>query len=389
MKQKRIEYALLALFILILLFSFSEKYLLVLLILLFIIMVMSYFLTRSMMNALTLHVSVKESCSLNEDVHFHFHIDGNLALPISKGLKIKLVLTNTFVNEANEHEILLEFGYGCRDYTWTQKTDSVGTLRLHVKKAEIMDLFGLVSQPVSLCNDASTTVYPKWINTEFSFSQESFGYLENEGIVENIHGNDRNEILNYREYIPGDDIRNIHWKLSAKTDEIFVRETANTHHFDVLLLNDIGSDNGNKKPSKSEINMCISCFYATAQKLVEYKVPFCIGICMDSGIEIHEIQNQNDLDKTCAECLQYTLPRNYGNGLSYFDLNHYENVFSRLIYVSSGKTDNFSLVNGRISGVIVSIEKEFSEITISSSGSFSFVQMPVELKEDAIMKLIC
>lgn len=389
MKRKRIEYALLALFILILLFCFSEKYLLALLAILFIIIVLSYIFTKAMTNELTLHVSVKESCSLNDDVHFQFHIDGNLSMPVCKGMKITTELTNILINEVKEQEILLEFGYGCRDYTWTKKADSVGVLRLHVKKVEIMDLFGLVNQPIQLCNDASIKVYPKWINTEISFSEESFGYLENEGIVENTHGNDRNEILNYREYIPGDDIRNIHWKLSAKTDEIFVRENANTHHYDILLMNDIGLHNGKKIPDKNEINMCVSCIYAIAQKLVEYRLPFCLGACTDAGIEIHEIQNQNDFDRVCAEYLQYSLPQNYGNGLSYFDLNHYENIFSRLIYISSSKNENFSLVNGKISGVIIDIEKELKEIMISSSGSFSFVQMPTELREDAIMKLIC
>lgn len=389
MKRKRLEYALLALFVLFLLFCFSERYLLALLLLLMVLIAISYFFTGTMVKDLNVQASVKENFVQNEDVSFHFHVDGKLRIPLIRGIRMHIELSNPLMNEMTRQEVLLEFGYGCRDYDWIQKADAVGTLHLHVTKVEIVDLFGLVSREIGSCNDVSTIVYPVWLYAEIAFSEHSFGFSENEGIAENTHGNDRNEVLNYRDYIPGDDIRNIHWKLSAKTDEIFVRETANTHHYDVLLMNDIGFMRDDKKAEREEINMVITCFYSLAEKLVEYKIPFCIGACSESGIDIREIQNRNDLERICAEFLQYTLPETYGKGISYFDMNHYENIFSKLIYVSSGPALNLSLLNGKMSGVIIDVEQSFNEIMAGSSGSFQFMQIPSHLKEDAEVKIIC
>lgn len=389
MKRKRIEYILLALFVLFLLFCFSEKYLLSLLILLAVLVAVSYFFTGSMVKDLELNASVKESCVQNEAVSFHFHINGKLRIPLIRGIHLYMEVSNPLMNEVSEHEVLLEFGNGGRDYEWIRKAEMVGTMQLHIKKAELVDLFGLVSRQISSCNDVSTVIYPRWIHAEIAFTEHSLGFSENEGIAENMHGNDRNEVLNYRDYMPGDDIRNIHWKLSAKTDEIFVRETANTHHYDVVLLNDIGFMKNGETAKKEEINMAITCFYSLAEKLVESKIPFCIGICTENGIEISEIQNRNDLDRVTAQGLRYVLPKTYGNGISYFDLNHYENIFSKLIYISNGPALNLSLLNGKITGAVIDVNDSYSEIMAASSGSFQFMQIPSHLKEDAQIKIIC
>lgn len=389
MKRKRIEYGLLALFVLFLLFSFSERYLLSLILLLMALIAVAYIFTSIMLKDLSVQASVKESCVQNEDVCFRFHINGKLRIPLIRGIRLHMELSNPFMNEGTKQEVLLEFGYGCRDYDWIRKAESVGSMKLHVTKVEIVDLFELVSREISPCNDASTVVYPKLIATEIAFSDHSLGFSENEGIAENAHGNDRNEVLNYREYVPGDDIRNIHWKLSAKTDEIFVRETANTHHYDVLLMADIGFMKGERKAEREEINMVVTCFYSLAEKLSEYKIPFCLGFCTERGIDIREIRSRSDLDNVSSECLQYTLLETYGKGISYFDMNHYENIFSKLIYISNGPVLNLNLVNGKMTGVIIDVDQSYEKMMAVSSGSFQFMQIPSHLKEDAQVKIIC
>ena len=53
------------------------------------------------------------------------------------------------------------------------------------------------------------------------------GASQEEGMIQNRKGNDPSEIFDIREYVPGDDIRSIHWKLSSKTDTLILKEASN------------------------------------------------------------------------------------------------------------------------------------------------------------------
>ena len=52
----------------------------------------------------------------------------------------------------------------------------------------------------------------------------------------NRRGEDRSEVYQLREYRPGDDIRQIHWKLSSKLDRMIVRDPGLPLERSVLLL---------------------------------------------------------------------------------------------------------------------------------------------------------
>ncbi len=51
-------------------------------------------------------------------------------------------------------------------------------------------------------------------------------------------GNDRNELFDIREYREGDNIRNIHWKLSAKKDDVLVKEFSLPLRQDIYVIFD-------------------------------------------------------------------------------------------------------------------------------------------------------
>ena len=48
------------------------------------------------------------------------------------------------------------------------------------------------------------------------------------------------EIYDLKTYYPGDDIRHVHWKLSAKTGQVLLKEGSHNSSFETVLLVDIG-----------------------------------------------------------------------------------------------------------------------------------------------------
>lgn len=109
-------------------------------------------------------------------------------------------------------------------------TSCVGTVRMEISKVRCYDLIGLFEIPVpkkfwkkleaeSLLVTPTVSEVPVLVSRQSrDFAGESEVYSKEKG------GDDASEIFRIRNYQPGDKLRSIHWKLSAKTGELMVCE---------------------------------------------------------------------------------------------------------------------------------------------------------------------
>ena len=112
---------------------------------------------------------------------------------------------------------------GASSLTLAIDTAHCGTIRLC---AEVWteDLFGLwQSQPIP--HDAEyVTVEPKLFLPHVTQVENTTVIADGEQYSQTRPGSDPSETFGIREYRPGDPIRQIHWKLSQKTDALMLRE---------------------------------------------------------------------------------------------------------------------------------------------------------------------
>lgn len=112
----------------------------------------------------------------------------------------------------------------------------IGKLFATVSDLRTQDLFGLVSYPVSHIAATELLVPPPDVSAKVLMMEalettgESVRYSEKE------KGLDVSELFDVREYLPGDDVRAIHWKLSAKQEEPILREFSQPLNYSVILL---------------------------------------------------------------------------------------------------------------------------------------------------------
>lgn len=95
------------------------------------------------------------------------------------------------------------------------------------------DLFGLQRRRVSCFAKKDLTVLPTLFETQIRFSEQATAIPDSDIYSAEKPGSDPGEIFAIREYIPGDSIRQIHWKLSEKCDKTMVRE------FGLQVVNDM------------------------------------------------------------------------------------------------------------------------------------------------------
>lgn len=112
-----------------------------------------------------------------------------------------------------------------------------GRIDLFVEKSRVYDWFDLTYRSIKANKEGCYYSYP----------EEKFQPLEKikDGISEgeevtykHVVGNDVSEILQIREYRQGDNIKNIHWKLSAKSDKVLIKELDCPNDNSILVLFD-------------------------------------------------------------------------------------------------------------------------------------------------------
>lgn len=96
-----------------------------------------------------------------------------------------------------------------------------GTYDVGIDTVTVYDLFKIFRVNIRLYNYRSIYVMPRRFTLGKRF-QNSVSDSQTD-IRRNITGIERSDIAEIREYLPGDQMKNIHWKLSSKSDELQVK----------------------------------------------------------------------------------------------------------------------------------------------------------------------
>ena len=139
------------------------------------------------------------------------------------GCAVTCVMTgrNGLTGDTFETDIPIPYGGVCEPEA---ESSRCGCLRLAISRAEVRDWFGLICLVRNTRAEATVLIrpdlYPVTIRPDTDpgdCSREAGG---------NHRPAEEPEPGDLRPYIPGDDVRRIHWKLSEKTNQTLVRESA-------------------------------------------------------------------------------------------------------------------------------------------------------------------
>ena len=147
-----------------------------------------------------------------------------------------------------------------------------GLVRVSLQAESCGDLFGLQRKKTSYAIKKDLTVLPTLFDTQIRFGEQAMALPDSDIYSTEKPGSDPGEIFGIREYIPGDSIRQIHWKLSEKCDKTMVREFGLQVVNDMLVLLET-TDAG----SPAETDAITEVFASVCQSLANNGVLFQAG----------------------------------------------------------------------------------------------------------------
>ncbi len=185
-----------------------------------------------------------------EKVTVQLTVDQTMLFPAAK-VRYRVRCRNTFAGYARNfwwNGAGLMRGMQCMEKRVV--LSHVGSYEYELVKVRIYDLTGLFYVHKKIKRFADIQVLPELDAVAVQVSERVRRYFgEAESYDDFQPGTDVSQIFDVREYRPGDRLQRIHWKLSAKSDGLLVREDSQPLACAVVFLLDMLPQMARKRPA--------------------------------------------------------------------------------------------------------------------------------------------
>lgn len=147
-------------------------------------------------------------------------------------------------------------------YIYELSRNRCGKVRLQIESIRLWDYFHFFSVNKKVHLSEEMTFLPQIYEMTVTVCEATRHFAgETEDYEPEAAGPDHSQIYQVREYRPGDRLQMIHWKLTARNDELYVRESAEPACFAVGIFMDLsqrGKTSGQWMESEIETVLSIS-----------------------------------------------------------------------------------------------------------------------------------
>ncbi len=161
----------------------------------------------------------------------------------SMDVSIHLTCENTFFKNKNSMYVSLPARmHGTYSLMLPMELSMNGIVKYSVDFIRVRDLLGFVDMAKAIDVSAEQSVLPEESGENMkSMSEMNKGMTESEETKKK--GHDFSDVSDVREYIPGDKLMSIHWKLSAKRDILMVKDRESMSDQQMVVLISLAGTN--------------------------------------------------------------------------------------------------------------------------------------------------
>lgn len=222
---------------------------------------------------------------------------------------------------------------------FTCRFKNCGYTEIFVSSIYLTDFFGFIPYKVKQfdATEAKCTVLPDTFDMTLIFDNMPIAIDDSESYSPNKKGNDYSETFQLREYVPGDGIKQIHWKLSEKLDKLIVREASLPVQKSTLVFWDKYADDGF---SSKEADAMAEVTASVCQALSKSGTPFSVGWNENKKCIIENINSTEELITAIPQLLKCGADTEMSGAKRYFE-NYGCAAFSKIIYISKTIPDGY------------------------------------------------
>lgn len=177
-------------------------------------------------------------------------------------------------------------------------TMKIGVVKLVVNKVTLTDPLHFFSTTIPDTATLEVPVFPEEKpQSDLPLTPASDG-LE-EYTESDAKGSISSDVKEIREYRPGDRLQRIHWKLSAKLDDLFVKEMAHTSILSLVLLPELTADK-----IEDTVAVLLGCIHILQSREERFE----IGLYNNTAVDFSFLQTYDETSRIELLTRLYYLP---------------------------------------------------------------------------------
>lgn len=266
-----------------LLYRFYVSYFLLLMLLAMLLFpVFSIIILHDTAKKLSFHLEGPAQIDRGNDAGLTLRIKNHAFFPIARA-HITISFENLFYPQPDSYTFICGIAAG-KENTITLRLNSeyCGIQSFSIKEVRIWDYTGMADLTIHADASAALCTLPVPMDTDFS-TEAVGGAGLTELVEQETKGNDSSQIIDTRDYQPGDKLQRIHWKLSTKLDRLLVKEYGSISSNDVLVLLELYQELDNSKNlseealSRKRFDRIFDVYYTLMEHLLSEKRPFALS----------------------------------------------------------------------------------------------------------------
>ncbi|MBQ9861101.1 MAG: DUF58 domain-containing protein, partial [Clostridia bacterium] len=214
-----------------------------------------------------------------------------------------------------------------------------GKIDVFFKKARVFDYFGVFSLPIRMKKHVSVSFLPRVHSIEPTLRKNTYTASETNLYSQHKPGDDPAEVFAIREYVDGDKLSRVHWKLTSKQDKYMVKDYSLPINEAVLILPELVFDEGNET-NLDLIDSVLEIAFSLSHTLIERKTLHAIGY-YNAEVDKVCVQKIGDLDDLYSVFGEiFNTSTYYSNPvLANMDPELQQNM-SHVVYISANVTED-------------------------------------------------
>ena len=225
-----------------------------------------------------------------------------------------------------------------------------GKYFIKVESVKLYDYLGIFWIRKARNMKFQTCMYPQYYNVN-SISQVMRTNYEKEKYFSHRKGQILSELLQYREYVPGDNLKLINWKISGKSDELMVREFDTPTDNQLVIIFD--TFEGNRVYKNLVYTVLVSISLTYAQSGISHYISWYNPV--KNCIENHNIETFEDVFRIIQLIFENETERDHIS-INYLLENHELDKYAKVIYVTNRLTEGIQkelVVRDKIKTILV------------------------------------
>lgn len=173
----------------------------------------------------------------------YVHIENKSVLPVPQ-VKVEVLIYRSGLKKPEKRVISAAADGRCETVVpFMVDCPMCGNIQVRVQSAAVTDYLRLLSAKRRLYAEGTISVLPRLLPAAVSVVSNFRYFLGDSDIfADDRGGDDVSQIFEIRGYRPGDKMQKIHWKLSARSDEMMVREYSDPIGYAVVIFVNLYND---------------------------------------------------------------------------------------------------------------------------------------------------